>query len=333
MTKWNCEILPGMEYKHSRIIILKNIILLLLFMTLGKRVTRKHFLETLVLSGLTLPLIVACAPQTPKSKSASKTKNENIAIQQPQFSDSRVGLGLDFIPLDEGNTWEYRITIPKGNDFYHHRGYIPDGRRRGPTPRVALGISNESSGSGVFTLRYSLGRQEGEVVRVNVEKDEMGFFSGSKEVYISILPIEASGGKSTHLIWRLMLDEPYINSKGFNSELGFRNMDYYVVFRNDAQKTKFMVGSHTGTFDITVPAGTFKECVKQSAIYYGENIYSEAQRRMLAADSKTPGPMKDGWKDVGYFAVGVGMVKTVQYEHNGNELNQTELVSFKVKGK
>ena len=309
-------------------------------MTPVKRVTRKQFLEGLVSSIATLPLIVGCAPQqTSKSKLTLKTNDKQQPSQQPQFSTSRVGLGLDFIPLDEGNTWEYKITIPKKSKYYHYRFYMRDGRGRGPTPTVALGISNGHSGSGVFTLKYSLGSQDDNVeknesvVRVNVETDEMGFFSGSKEVYIHIIPIKISGGKSTRLMWKVMLDESYINSKGFRSNFGFRNMDHYEVFRNDAQKNKVVIGSYSATVDLTVPAGSFKDCVKQTATYYGENIYSEAQRRMLKADPTVPVPMKDGFVDIGYFAQEVGMVKGVQQDRNGNELNTTELVSFKVKGK
>lgn len=300
-----------------------------------ERVSRRFFLDAFTSGIVTLPFLIACSPQpVPKAPRRSPIgTRSNTQIQQPPQQSARTisPEQANIFPLEEGNSWEYRITVPEGVDYYTRMEFVSNGKGR--TPGAAVGRLNKSSGA--FALKYSLGMRVEERVKVHVEKDEMGFFRGSDAVYINVssVGVAPNAGKSSYLRWEVFMDEPIINSKAFFLQLGLANTDEEMVVANNLDQAMFLITpDYRNPLEVKVAGGTFHDCVKQTITYHPENMFSGRERMMR--ERSRDSPTKTGWKEVGYFAPGIGLVKGAQYDvKSGRELSTTELVSYKVKGK
>jgi len=193
----------------------------------------------------------------------------------------------DYFPLQQGNEWTYAFTL-NGNTL----------------PSLEVFIDGTDLVNGVETIKYNMS---------SPVPNEYDYFCYT---------IDSEGLKQHKWYWATfgtysIFDSPRIEiPSNFKwGEVHEESLSYTTYNIDDNSLVGTFTGSETVTFesieDVTVPAGTFNNCLKVSIA--------------LAA---TLGDWTQGFDEILWLAHGVGMVKhhTTNYERNAPASDDYEVV-------
>jgi hypothetical protein len=187
----------------------------------------------------------------------------------------------NYLPLREGLTWDYLVTV-------RQRSANGDEQRpiTGPTTVTAL-KERTLAGQQVTPMRYDIG---GQVTIVFFAEDASGIFAFAQQ------PDGA--------------DEPEIRQqRPYVLRYPLRTGSAWPDFLDSALFTRRVSLSGTSTIQtleevVTVPAGTFKHCVKVFSAASSDKAFPDIVGTTVATEM------------LQWFAPGVGLVKMVQHDRS-----------------
>ena len=81
---------------------------------------------------------------------------------------------MDYFPLSIGNSWEYKVTIPKDGDYYAIKNHVG---KRAP---IAIGRKQKQ---GEFLLSYNIVKEENDAFKLDVKKDELEILAKQAKMF------------------------------------------------------------------------------------------------------------------------------------------------------
>ena len=229
---------------------------------------------------------------------------------------------VDYFPMAVSNKWEYKVTVAPDSYFFNLNRQFVD-----QSQTIVQKIFVKVATQGAWNLSFTITERQDDPFaldtsfKLSVLEDELGVFLGSNEVYLDEHPKLVN--------FRVMTED----SRGFTFPFCVRYMDDSLAYRLPgaaATDAYFTISPDLSeTYVVSVPAGTFQGCVKQSMRMRPGKAMSEDERFLfdiIGGDD----PLQKGWNTESYFAAGVGLVKQQQIAVDGKVLNTMELVSYSI---
>ena len=243
-------------------------------------------------------------------------KKQNILDKKPAARKKG-----DYFPLEVGNEWKYETIVPEGKQHFSIKDYL----------KGRSGIAIQAMESGKYITHFGIVKRTGDGYKLKVEKDDMDIFADGERVYLKSKPHQSDQRLT------LIVERPQ-NGKAFSRRFGTRhlNIKYYECRQTNP------IGDHSRPqpliycwlpefgkeYDITVPAGTFK-CKKVVERYIPKNMMPNTLAMRQRGEGKT---FYEGWNIETFYADGVGLIISRQFENDGTILDTTRLISYKIGG-
>jgi len=284
----------------------------------------KRFLSFFIVFVFSILFVVGC--DTNKSQ-----KTTNYIPKETKGNSRKSEVGQKYLPLAVGNTWTYKRTIMKGAEIFNYTKHYTEEASYFSVGRVTEELPEISSEtyliSGKEEIIYN-GRVDGYLWNVKVDgihPRDGRYSSYSVQEDPNIRWTYTDDGDILEI-----MDGRYLHYPNIINRTTMAIFRPWIVMSPATEKGEFPYWS-MGSIEIrnkelVVPAGTFSNYLKSCTLINGKNL-----GKVLMENAKP-----EYWKDFGcfitesFFVRGVGLVKEVQYNADGNAVYILELASFKI---
>jgi len=283
---------------------------------------------------LIVSALAACGCQTDSNSTTSTpradARDRDTAILKP----------VDYMPLAVGNTWSYTRTVaPKKRVFCYADEVLPlpDGKKS-----ISFTVNAVRDLPDTSVESYSVTGKAGPTAwgedfwNVSVDGNNprdgrfVSFAKGRhttlntkviKWGYSGKCLVEAMDGISTHT-----QDDRAV---AFGRIMGLLEPDNHIYQeRGDGEPKQWLVNAMPNKATISVPAGTFDECLECVTIVA---INGAKEFAFLTHTDPADRNSFGKFTEKAYFAPHVGLVEEIQTDVNGDEVYRLELKSYSVK--
>lgn len=255
-------------------------------------------------------------------------------VPNPEAGLTKSEIMQKYFPLKVGNSWTYKRTLIDPDNVFSYTekttteaGWdIPKGIRYFTVGRSLFeektGISHET-----YTI---IGESENNCFSVQVKGSENPRDGRYNDIYSS--SIEDRNIRWQYVsrgVWEI-LDGNYADTKT-RDQIWSVLLDSDILISNpsnDDENPSWIIGSTMSDNEITVPAGTFKNCLKNVTVVGGSNIED-----IIKNDSPIKYLDKDGFGcfvNKSYYAKNIGLILEIQFDKKNNLVYKLELESYKI---
>ncbi len=227
----------------------------------------------------------------------------------------------EYFPVEEGREWKYNMHVPKGS-------YM-----------LTLQYADEDGGLWAKRGRHELTKED-HLLHIAISTQENTRMPPTSRGLKTGWVIEVKSDSTGLLYPTERWDRVYWATDGtvwfevhkYGPGIGERPIELEPLFpsyrgpgserRLGTWSLETPAESITGEFvkleTVSVPAGTFKNCISIARIV------------KASANAEEGKPSSPGWMSISYYGQNVGLLKRIQFDRAGSVLNTMELIEYKV---